>query len=92
MMFKVIFEFVDGFEILNKMGLCVFIFGFVCIKLDYFNYKKVVDIVCIFIEVGYGVIIGGGLGIMEAGNKGVYLYGGCFVGFNIDLFFEQGFN
>lgn len=87
-MFKVIFEFVEGFEILNYVGFCVLIFGLVWIKFDYFYYKLVVEIVCLLMLEGYGVIIGGGFGIMEVGNKGVFLIGGNFVGLNINLLFE----
>lgn len=91
-MFKVISEFVEGFETLNMMGPCVSIFGSARTKPDHPNYKKAVDIARILTEAGYGVITGGGPGIMEAGNKGAHLYGGRSVGLNIDLPFEQGSN
>ncbi|MBV6654647.1 MAG: TIGR00730 family Rossman fold protein [Mameliella sp.] len=91
-MFKVISEFVEGFETLNKMGPCVSIFGSARTKPEHPNYKQAVDIARILTEAGYGVITGGGPGIMEAGNKGAHLYGGRSVGLNIDLPFEQGSN
>jgi len=91
-MFKVISEFVDGFETLNEMGPCVSIFGSARTRPDDPYYKKAVDIARLLTEAGYGVITGGGPGIMEAGNKGAHLYGGRSVGLNIDLPFEQGHN
>ncbi len=91
-MFKVISEFVEGFESLNEMGPCVSIFGSARTKPDNEYYKKAVDIARLLTEAGYGVITGGGPGIMEAGNKGAHLYGGRSVGLNIDLPFEQGSN
>ncbi|MCB9299203.1 MAG: TIGR00730 family Rossman fold protein [Lewinellaceae bacterium] len=91
-MFKVISELVEGFESLNEMGPCVSIFGSARTQPDNPYYKKAVDIARLLTEAGYGVITGGGPGIMEAGNKGAHLYGGRSVGLNIDLPFEQGFN
>ena len=91
-MFKVLSEFVEGFETLNKIGPCVSIFGSARTKPDHPYYKKAVDISRLLTEAGYGVITGGGPGIMEAGNKGASLYGGRSVGLNIDLPFEQGHN
>ena len=91
-MFKVMSEFVDGFEKLNEIGPCVSIFGSARTKPDNSNYKLAVDIARRLTEEGYGVITGGGPGIMEAGNKGASLYGGTSVGLNIDLPFEQGHN
>ncbi|TXB64117.1 LOG family protein [Phaeodactylibacter luteus] len=91
-MFKVISEFVDGFETLNQMGPCVSIFGSARTKPENPYYKLAVDISRLLTDSGYGVITGGGPGIMEAGNKGAQLYGGRSVGLNIDLPFEQGSN
>ena len=91
-MFKVISEFVDGFETLNEIGPCVSVFGSARTKPDHPYYKKAVDIGRLLTEAGYGVITGGGPGIMEAGNKGASLYGGKSVGLNIDLPFEQNHN
>ncbi len=88
-MFKVISEFVDGFETLNQVGPCVSIFGSARSKPDHPYYKKAVDIARLLTEEGYGVVTGGGPGIMEAANKGAFLYGGRSVGLNIDLPFEQ---
>ncbi len=88
-MFKVIAELVDGFEILNKLDPCVSIFGSARTKSDHKYYKLATDIAAKCIEEGFGVITGGGPGIMEAANKGAYLSGGLSVGLNIDLPFEQ---
>ena len=91
-MFKVISEFVEGYETLNEVGPCVSIFGSARTKPDHQYYKKAVDIARLLTEEGYGVITGGGPGIMEAGNKGASLYGGKSVGLNINLPFEQSNN
>jgi uncharacterized protein (TIGR00730 family) len=91
-MFKVIAEFVDGFETLNKIGPCISIFGSARTKPDDKNYKLATAIAARLTEEGYGIITGGGPGIMEAGNKGAYLQGGLSVGLNIDLPFEQNHN
>ena len=91
-MFKVISEFVSGFEILNKIGPCVSIFGSARTNSSDKYYKLAVDIARRLTEEGFGVITGGGPGIMEAGNKGASLYGGVSVGLNINLPFEQNNN
>lgn len=91
-MFKVMAEFVDGFETLNQLDPCVSIFGSARTKPDHKYYQLATDIAQKCIEEGFGVITGGGPGIMEAGNKGAYLQGGLSVGLNIDLPFEQSNN
>lgn len=91
-MFKVISEFVDGFETMNHIGPCVSIFGSARTKPDHPYYKLAVEIGRKLTDEGYGVITGGGPGIMEAGNKGAHLNGGSSVGLNIDLPFEQSSN
>ncbi|MCB0553108.1 MAG: TIGR00730 family Rossman fold protein, partial [Phaeodactylibacter sp.] len=63
-MFKVISELVEGFESLNEMGPCVSIFGSARTQPDNPYYKKAVDIARLLTEAGYGVITGGGPGIM----------------------------
>ncbi|PHR90745.1 MAG: TIGR00730 family Rossman fold protein [Leeuwenhoekiella sp.] len=82
-------EFVSGFEKLSRIGPCVSIFGSARTKPDQKYYKLAVAIAEKIVENGYGVITGGGPGIMEAGNKGAHLAGGTSVGLNIDLPFEQ---
>lgn len=88
-MFKVIAELVDGFEILNKLDPCVSIFGSARTKSDDHYYKLATKIAEKCTQEGFGVITGGGPGVMEAANKGAYLSGGLSVGLNIDLPFEQ---
>ena len=87
--FKIMSEFVDGFEKLSKIGPCVSIFGSARTKPDHSYYKLAEDIAFKLTKEGYGIITGGGPGIMEAANKGAMLAGGKSVGLNIDLPFEQ---
>ncbi len=82
-------EFVSGYEKLSKIGPCVSIFGSARTKPDHKYYNLAEKIAKKIVEAGYGVITGGGPGIMEAGNKGAHLGGGTSVGLNIDLPFEQ---
>jgi uncharacterized protein (TIGR00730 family) len=91
-LFKVIAEFVDGFERLEKIGPCVSIFGSARTKEDNPYYGLTVDLAHKLTEAGFGVITGGGPGIMEAGNRGARRNGGVSVGLNIDLPFEQFHN
>lgn len=90
--FKIMAEFVDGFEKLAKIGPCVSIFGSARTKNENKYYEMAVEIGRLLTERGYGVITGGGPGIMEAGNKGAYEAGGKSVGINIELPFEQFHN
>ncbi len=87
--FKVMSEFVEGFEKLAKIGPCVTIFGSARTPRDHYYYKTAEEIAAKLVRHGYGVITGGGPGIMEAGNKGAYSEGGKSVGLNIHLPFEQ---
>lgn len=90
--FKVMAEFVTGFEKLGKIGPCVSIFGSARTKADNPYYKMAEEIAAKLVRHGYGVITGGGPGIMEAGNKGAFEQGGKSVGLNIHLPFEQFHN
>jgi uncharacterized protein (TIGR00730 family) len=87
--FKIMAEFVEGFERLSKIGPCVSIFGSARTKPNQEYYKLAENIAFELTKNGYGVITGGGPGIMEAGNKGANRGGGISVGLNIDLPFEQ---
>ncbi|AUP77497.1 LOG family protein [Flavivirga eckloniae] len=87
--FKIMGEFVNGFEKMSKIGPCVSIFGSARTKPEDRYYKLAEQVARKIVEAGYGVITGGGPGIMEAGNKGAHLGGGTSVGLNIDLPFEQ---
>ncbi|MBX2900947.1 MAG: TIGR00730 family Rossman fold protein [Cyclobacteriaceae bacterium] len=89
MIFKVMSEFVEGFEKLAKIGPCVTIFGSARTKPNHPYYKIAEDIAAELVHHGYGVITGGGPGIMEAGNRGANRAGGKSVGLNIFLPFEQ---
>lgn len=91
-LFKVISEFVDGFETLNRIGPCVSIFGSARTKPGSKYYESAVQVARRLTEEGYGIITGGGPGIMEAGNKGAYENNGMSVGLNIQLPFEQNHN
>lgn len=91
-MFKVMAEFVEGFERMNQLGPCISIFGSARTKPDNKYYKLATDIAAKLTESGFGIITGGGPGIMEAGNKGAYENKGLSVGLNIDLPFEQSHN
>lgn len=91
-LFKVIAEFVDGFERLDKFGPCISIFGSARTKPGSPHYELTVQIAHKLTDAGFGVITGGGPGIMEAGNKGAHLNNGVSVGLNIYLPFEQFHN
>jgi len=91
-MFKVLAEFVDGFETLNKLEPCISVFGSARTKPEDPYYQLAVDVAKRLVEAGFGVITGGGPGIMEAANKGAYMNGGLSVGLNINLPFEQSHN
>ena len=89
MIFKVMSEFVEGMEKLAKIGPCVTIFGSARTKPSHPYYKMAEEMAYQLVQHGYGVITGGGPGIMEAGNKGAHRAGGKSVGLNIVLPFEQ---
>lgn len=87
--FKIMSEFVEGFERLGKIGPCVSVFGSARTKSEDPYYKLAENIAFELTTKGYGVITGGGPGIMEAANKGAHRGGGASVGLNIELPFEQ---
>lgn len=87
--FKIMGEFVNGFESMSKIGPCVSIFGSARTKPGDEYYTLAENVAKKIVEHGYGVITGGGPGIMEAGNKGAHIAGGTSVGLNIELPFEQ---
>jgi len=87
--FKVMSEFVHAFEKLAKIGPCVSIFGSARTTQNNIFYQKAESIAFKLTQLGYGVITGGGPGIMEAANKGAHKGGGKSVGCNIVLEFEQ---
>lgn len=90
--FKMMSELVNGFETLAKIGPCVSIFGSARTTPDNKYYQVAEEIAAKLAANGYGVVTGGGPGIMEAGNKGAFKAQGKSVGLNIDLPFEQQHN
>ncbi len=90
--FKVMGEFVDGYDSLLRIGPCISIFGSARSKPGSKYYEMTVQAARSIAENGFGVITGGGPGIMEAGNKGAYEHGGKSVGLGIELPKEQGVN
>lgn len=87
--FKIMSEFVQGYEKLAKIGPCVSIFGSARTKPDNPYYKLAEEIAYLLTQKKFGIITGGGPGIMEAANKGAKRGGGKSVGANIELEFEQ---
>ena len=82
-------EFVNGFERIGMIEPCVSIFGSARTKPSHKYYKETILLAKKIVQQGFGVITGGGPGIMEAANKGAQLGGGTSVGLNIELPFEQ---
>jgi uncharacterized protein (TIGR00730 family) len=87
--FRIMAEFVDGFEELKNIGPAVSIFGSARIKPGHPYYEAAEKTAGLLVKAGYAVITGGGPSIMEAGNKGAEQAGGKSIGLNIDLPFEQ---
>lgn len=87
--FKIMSEFVEGFEALQRIGPCVSIYGSARTGPETMVYQDAQRIASLLADAGYGVITGGGPGVMEAGNKGACMSGGASVGLNIELPFEQ---
>jgi uncharacterized protein (TIGR00730 family) len=87
--FRIMAEFVEGFETLSKIGPCITIFGSARTPLTHKFYKMAVETSQLAVKNGYGVITGGGPGIMEAANKGASMANGRSIGLNIQLPYEQ---
>lgn len=87
--FKIMAEFVEGFEALSKIGPCISIFGSARTQPGTHYYELSAEIARRLSEEGFGIITGGGPGIMEAANRGAVQAEGKSVGLNIDLPFEQ---
>ena len=90
--FKIMSEFVEGFDTMSKIGPCVSVFGSARTQSDNKYYQQAEEIGYLLTQKGYGVITGGGPGIMEAANKGAKRGEGKSVGLNIELPFEQSYN
>ncbi len=87
--FRIMAEFVEGYEVMSRIGPCVSVFGSARTKPGTPFYETGVAVGRALVGRGYGVITGGGPGIMEAANKGAHEAGGASVGLNIVLPFEQ---
>lgn len=87
--FRIMSEFVDGFEILSKIGKAVTIFGSARTKSSHKFYKLAEETAYLIAKAGYAVITGSGPGLMEAANKGAQAAGGHSIGLNIQLPCEQ---
>ncbi|PLX06455.1 MAG: TIGR00730 family Rossman fold protein [Marinilabiliales bacterium] len=87
--FKIMGEFVSGYEHFSQIGPCVSIFGSARTKPEHKYYKMASETAYLLTQKGFGVITGGGPGIMEAANKGASAGDGISAGCNILLEFEQ---
>ena len=90
--FKIMSEFVEGYETLQAIGPCVSIYGSARTGPETETYKASRVVASALVDAGYGVITGGGPGVMEAGNRGAQDRDGVSVGLNIELPFEQSHN
>src|SRR5688500_681118 len=90
--FRIMGEFVEGFDTLARVGPAVSVFGSARTKPDDPYYQAAEEVARRLAQAGFAVITGGGPGIMEAANKGAIEAGGDSVGCNIELPFEQGMN
>jgi len=87
--FRIMSEFVEGFEVMSEVGNAVSLFGSARTKPDHPDYLAAVETSRLLAAAGFAVITGGGPGIMEAGNKGAFEAKGTSVGLNIALPHEQ---
>jgi uncharacterized protein (TIGR00730 family) len=90
--FRIMGEFVAGFDTLAKIGPAVTVFGSARVPPDTAQYRSAEETARRLVDAGFAVITGGGPGIMEAANRGAKLAGGASIGCNIELPFEQGMN
>lgn len=90
--FKIMAEFVDGFDLLKKYGLTATFFGSVRLTPEDRYYQEAVALGAVMAKAGYAIVTGGSAGIMEAGNKGAHDAGGSSVGLNIRLEDKQANN
>ena len=90
--FRIMGEFVEGFDALANLGRAVTVFGSARVPAGHAQYEQAEYTARLLVEAGFAVITGGGPGIMEAANKGAREAGGISVGCNIELPFEQGIN
>lgn len=88
-LFRIMAEFVEGFETLSRVGPCITIFGSARTPPEHKYYQMTVDVAKLAVKQGFGIITGGGPGIMEAANKGAIEQNGKSIGLNIQLPYEQ---
>ncbi|MBI5235794.1 MAG: TIGR00730 family Rossman fold protein [Deltaproteobacteria bacterium] len=88
-LFRIMSEFIEGFDELSDIGPAVSIFGSARLGKGNKYYKQCLDVSSLLSKNGYSIITGGGPGIMEAANKGARMNGGLSVGLNITLPMEQ---
>ena len=91
-LFRILSEFIEGFDSLSDIGPAISIFGSARTKPGDKYYKKTVEVSKLLAKSGYTIITGGGPGIMEAANKGAIMGGGLSIGLNIVLPHEQSAN
>jgi len=90
--FRIMSEFVQGFEVLRRYGLAATIFGGARYAAGDTIYKEAEELAAKLAKAGFAIITGGGPGVMEAANVGAFKVGGKSVGLNIRLPFEQKLN
>jgi len=90
--FRIISEFVEGYELMADLGPAITIFGSARVTPKDPVYHEALEVCRLLAEAGYAIITGGGPGIMEAGNRGARLGGSTSVGLNVELPFEQSIN
>ena len=87
--FRIMAEFIEGFDVLSRVGKAVSIFGSARVKPNDKYYKVAEELAGMLVKEGYAIISGGGPGIMEAANKGAFKAGGESIGLNIEIPREQ---
>jgi hypothetical protein len=90
--FRIVSEFVDGFETMTNIGPSVSIFGSARLSSESPYYKMGIDVAEHIAKKGFAIITGGGPGIMEAANKGAQMANGKSCGLGVDLSFEPDLN
>jgi uncharacterized protein (TIGR00730 family) len=90
--FKIMSEFVEGFEIIRKYGLAASFFGTARASFEDVVYQHASELAARLSKQGFAIITGGASGVMQAANKGAYEAGGTSVGLNIDLQNGQSYN
>lgn len=90
--FKIMSEFVEGFDIIRRYGLAISMFGSARASLNDNSYKDACELASRLAKKGFAVVTGGSSGVMQAANKGAFQAGGASVGLNINLPEVQAYN